>query len=558
MDERVLGMRWNVTNDTFGYQVRLPDKAITRRGLLSVSSSLFDPLGLVSPVVLQARLLLRSFCQSGLGWDDLIPSKEAVRWREGQTFLEKLQVFRSFKPVSEVRSMQMHVFADASSYARGSVCYFLVKEMDGCMHCIIVAAKSRLAEPGVNTILRLELEAALDAVKLAEMVKRKLKMPDCPCVFWTDSSIVSLSLRAESNRFPVFSRNRLSRIERHTCIHDWPYVPSELNPADYASRGCAVDKLLASEIWFNGPEFLRKDPKNCPIKFPFPPKEVNIYAKFDLPRTKSVSRLVKESAVEVCGTDKLISHYSSRYKLVEQRIDVSELQQAESGLVSYVQKQVFPEWFSKLSGKNVRAKLLHSSVLHHLSPALFNNAMRVGGRLANAKLSFEAEHPAILPKKSHLTPLIIQDCHARFAGHQGVNATLNHLMQKFWVVNAKAAVKAVIKECPFCTRRSAKPEAQIMADLPLSRHQTHEALFEHTGVDYFGPFVIKQRRCEVKRCGCIMTCMTTCAIHLEVAPDMSTSLFSNVLRTFVARRGAVKCLYSDNEANFVGSERILR
>ena len=98
----------------------------------------------------------------------------------------------------------------------------------------------------------------------------------------------------------------------------------------------------------------------------------------------------------------------------------------------------------KLSGKNVRAKLLHSSVVYHLSPALFDNVLRVGVRLANAKLSFEAKHPAILPQKSHLTSLIIQDCHARFVGHQGVNATLNHLMQKFGVVNAKAAVKAVI------------------------------------------------------------------------------------------------------------------
>ena len=60
VDERVLGMKWNITNDTCGYQVRLPDKPITCRGLLSVSCSLFDPLGLVSPVVLEACLLLRS------------------------------------------------------------------------------------------------------------------------------------------------------------------------------------------------------------------------------------------------------------------------------------------------------------------------------------------------------------------------------------------------------------------------------------------------------------------------------------------------------------------
>ena len=208
----------------------------------------------------------------------------------------------------------MHAFADASSYARGSVCYFLVEEMDGSIHCIIVASKSRLAEPGVNTIPCLELEAALDAVKLAEMAKRELEMPDCPCVFWTDSSMFCC-LRVESKKFPVFSRNRWSQIERQTCIYDWRHVPSELNPADYASRGCAVDKLLASEIWLNGPEFLRKDPTDWPVKFHFPPKERNIYAKFDLSHKKSVSCLVKESDVEVCGTDKLISYYSSWYKL---------------------------------------------------------------------------------------------------------------------------------------------------------------------------------------------------------------------------------------------------
>ena len=586
VDERVLGMKWHVTSDTFGYQVRLPDKPITRRGLLSVSSSLFDPLGLVSPVVLEARLLLRSLCQGGLGWDDPIPFSEAVRWkqwREGLALLEKLKIPRSFKPVSEVRSVQMHVFADASSYARGCVCYLRVEGSNGDTRCIIVAAKSRLAEPGVNTIPRLELEAALDAVKLSEMVRRELEMPDCPCLFWTDSSIVLLSLRAESKKFPVFTRNRLSQIERHTCIHDWRHVPSELNPADYASRGCTVVKLLASEIWFNGPEFLKKDPKDWPLKFPLPVKEGNIYAEFDLPQRKSVSLLVKESDCEVDGTDKLISHYSSWYKLtlstawllrlkeylrkrikgedihpLERRIDVSELQQAELMLVSYVQRQEFPEWISKLSGRSTSTKLSHSSVLYHLNPALFGNILRVGGRLANANLSFEAKHPAILPQKGHLTSLIIQDCHTRLAGHQGVNATLNHLMQKFWVVNAKAAVKAVIKDCLFCTRRSARPGAQIMADLPPARLQMHEAPFAHTGVDYFGPFVIKQRRSEIKRYGCIMTCMTTRAIHLEVAPDLSTSSFVNVLRRFVARRGTVTCLYSDNGTNFVGSERILR
>ena len=82
--------------------------------------------------------------------------------------------------------------------------------------------------------------------------------------------------------------------------------------------------------------------------------------------------------------------------------------------------------------------------------------------------------------------------------------------------------------------------------------------FTHTGVDYFGPIMVKHGRSKLKRHGCIMTCMTVRAVHLEVAPDLTTSSFINALRRFIARRGTVKYLYSDNGSSFVGAEKILR
>ena len=97
-----------------------------------------------------------------------------------------------------------------------------------------------------------------------------------------------------------------------------------------------------------------------------------------------------------------------------------------------------------------------------------------------------------------------------------------------------------------------------MADLPPCRLQMFETPFAHTGVDYFGPFLVKQRRSEIKRYGCIFTCMTTRAIHLEVAPDLTVSSFLNAFRRFVSRRGPIQCMYSDNGTNFVGSEKVLR
>ena len=124
--------------------------------------------------------------------------------------------------------------------------------------------------------------------------------------------------------------------------------------------------------------------------------------------------------------------------------------------------------------------------------------LHVGGRLANAKLLFEIKHLVILPLKHDLTDLIVHSCHFDQSGHQGVNATLNNLMKRFWVVNPKVTVKQVIKQCLSC-RRKAQPEAQIMADLPPARLQMFDAPFAHTGVDYFDPFCIKQQRNEKVR-----------------------------------------------------------
>ena len=97
-----------------------------------------------------------------------------------------------------------------------------------------------------------------------------------------------------------------------------------------------------------------------------------------------------------------------------------------------------------------------------------------------------------------------------------------------------------------------------MADLPRCRVQINKPPFYKVDVDYFGPFLVKQRRSRIKRYGCIFSCLTTRAVHIEVASDLSTGSFINALRRFIARRGQPDEIFSDNGTNFVGAERVLR
>ncbi|XP_071171091.1 uncharacterized protein [Mytilus edulis] len=98
-----------------------------------------------------------------------------------------------------------------------------------------------------------------------------------------------------------------------------------------------------------------------------------------------------------------------------------------------------------------------------------------------------------------------------------------------------------------------------MANLPPSEKVTQDtAPFTIVGMDYFGPFAIKQRRCTVKRYGVIFTCLKIRAVHLEVADSLDTSSCINAIRRFIARRGVPKIIRSDNGTNLVGAQRELK
>ena len=96
-----------------------------------------------------------------------------------------------------------------------------------------------------------------------------------------------------------------------------------------------------------------------------------------------------------------------------------------------------------------------------------------------------------------------------------------------------------------------------MGDLPFARLQIDQPPFSRSGVDYFGPFQVKQSRALVKRYGCMFTCMTVRAIHNEVSHSLKTDSFLCALRRFISRRGKPIKIYSDSRTNFVGVAKVL-
>ena len=151
--------------------------------------------------------------------------------------------------------------------------------------------------------------------------------------------------------------------------------------------------------------------------------------------------------------------------------------------------------------------------------------LHVGGRLEEAVvLSYDEKHPIILPKKHHLSRLIVRLCHESLA-HAGRKQTLVQTRKMFWILGGRGLAKNIIRNCFKCCRLNERPMKQVMAPLPKGRLQLYKPPFPFSGVNFFGPLMVKWGRGSTKRWGCLFTCLTTQAVFLELVPSFETDDF---------------------------------
>jgi len=153
------------------FDAALKSKPNTRRGLLSVTSSIYDPLGFLAPIILPAKKLLQDICKQRLDWDDPVGENESRRWEKWKEDLPKLSqlaVKRCVKPADlrKLKFVELHHFADASQFAFGAVSYLRMVDLTDNVYCSFLMGKSCLAHIKPMTVPRLELSAAVLAVQL--------------------------------------------------------------------------------------------------------------------------------------------------------------------------------------------------------------------------------------------------------------------------------------------------------------------------------------------------------------------------------------------------------
>ena len=220
-EDKALGVKWNIQEDTLGFIIKMDDKPATRRGLLAALSSLYDRLGLGAPFLLKGRLIIQRLCKNNLNWDEPIDddtAQEWLKWRNNLKTLDGKSIARCLKPENfgDVVNCTLHHFSDACESGYGQSSYIQLLNQSGRVHCTLLIGKSRVAPLKFVSIPRLELTAATLSVKISKMLKKELDIHIDDEIFWTDSKVVLGYINSDARRFKVFVANRVQQIRDHT------------------------------------------------------------------------------------------------------------------------------------------------------------------------------------------------------------------------------------------------------------------------------------------------------------------------------------------------------
>ena len=265
---KVLGIGWDMQSDTLEINLSkvsnldLNPGLPTKRTILSTLASIFDPLGLVSPVLVSPKVLFQEMCIESLNWDDPLPQEKLSLWEEWVKDIEdvgRIEVPRCYTSAvkGEVLSYSLHGFGDASSKAYSAVIYLVYQTSQG-IYTKLVASKTRVAPLKKLSINRLELLSAKILVTLMASVKKTLanQISIKETRYWLDSQ-TALYWVNNNGEWKQFVKNRVNEILSMSSKTEWGHVSGTENPADIGSRGVNASQLKSSKLWWEGPSWLK-------------------------------------------------------------------------------------------------------------------------------------------------------------------------------------------------------------------------------------------------------------------------------------------------------------
>lgn len=547
-----LGLNWNTSNDCLSFRWRADkyedlmrsEKMPTKRQLLRMAMSVFDPLGLIAYITVIAMILLREAWRSETGWDESIPETGRRMWKQWLQILATINdqpIPRWYGQLGE--DVELHVFVDASEAAIGAVVYAVKPRPQGGSIVALVMAKCKVAPLRTKSIPRLELDAAVLGVRVLQTVRAAKCWNQTTTHMWSDARDVLYWLRSHKRRYSSYVANRVGTILRHTAVEEWRWTPTDQNPADWATK--YSERPSVDTLWRQGPAFLQQPRATWPDSDQPPAtilEEVRV-----LVVAPTIARNPRIPPYEQFSTwERLIRNVACVQRMIDLAkrrasrgaITAEELSAAEHIILKDMQQHLTEREKNRLSAYEDD-----------------QGTWRMRSRLARApQMPHEEKFPIVLPR-DHPGTRLIMDWYHRVGEHCLDQRAMYEFRRRFVVIHQRRISNAVIKTCGVCALQRARPAAPEMAALPEGRVAINRRAFAFTGTDVFGPITITIGRRKEKRWGIIFTCLTTRAVYLDIVQSLSARSCMMAMDGLAARRGGPIQYHSDNGTNFVAAAK---
>ncbi|XP_066919514.1 uncharacterized protein [Clytia hemisphaerica] len=429
---KVLGVTWDKESDELCFQLKsLASLKPTKRNVLRALASIYDPLGLINPIVLTLKLYFQKLCLSKIDWDTPIEGDLLCEWQnlvKDFEYTQEIRVERAYSSVKQnVKEIQLHGYSDASDDAHGCCIYTRIVSKDGDIKTSLVTSKSH-----VNPI------------------KTKSEVDD------TQNGVVA-------------SFESLSEVPDPLTIPE--KTGTNLKPfSDGVNKG---PNLL------NIPE--EKDTLSFNISdgtewITIPEAQSNLGEIIDVQRFRSFEQLLRVTGYVFKFVENIRCWKNKNNKQINKK---------------QINKQNILNADDLLSAKKKWLLDAQRGIPDEMKKNLFlgGEVYRWKGRLNNAPIPFDAKHPIWLPTNSPLVDLLIKQAHDKVM-HNGQRETLNELRSQFQIPRLRQRVRHFIYKCTICKKHGGKayryPESY---DLPKSRLQVGAA-FQNIGIDYCVPYLV--------------------------------------------------------------------
>ncbi len=569
---KTLGLHYSSNKDCFLFAMEpvLPTDW-TKRKILRVFPRLFDPLGLLLPYTVVARMLFSVAARLKIAWDAPLPPRLQNLWGEWVTQFPQLRACafpRCLKAAVPLRA-EMHVFADASTTVFAAVAYLRCTYSKHADTVRLVAARAHVVPEGRHSVPRLELLAADLAVSLRRQVQQALKIRIDATHHWSDSMAVLFWLNNDKDRMQLFVYNRVARIRRGSDLTEWRWTPSELNPADLPTRGCSIAQLQQSPLWAHGPPFVAQ-PRE---QWPRPPRMI--------PTPEILKEMKKDEQIMMAASSeprsvidwerfsswvrlrRLVARVLTARDRARERLDLPPLpspwERAEKALLRQAQLSFRPPL-----GGGACADYWKAQGFIRLTPFRDEEGLWRGrGRLSLApSLPRDTREPFLLPRNHLAAALLLTHLHRDVLAHSGgVSYLLARFQNRFWMPAARQFAFSLLSKCVSCRKRRSRPARPPPGQLPefrLPDPGKEVRPFAVTAVDCAGPFRVKRGRSFESHYLLLITCCSLRAVRLEWLSDLTVDAFLLALTRATSRGVHPHTILSDNGGNFVAANRLLQ